>query len=231
MNPLRTRAIQLRLLGKSYNEINNELGVAKSTLSLWLRDVVLSPSAQARIISRVRQGVFRGLIKRNIAQTGLARQRAEKIKNKARGRVQRLGSKDLAVIGAVLYWAEGYKRPIVRGGKERTSHIISFLNSDPEMIRVFVRFLTETLTIPKHQIRLCMRLYSHINENNAMTFWARVTRLSKSNFTKSTYLISGASKLKRPRNRLPYGTLQVAVYSTERFHHLMGLLEGVKEKL
>jgi len=35
-------AIKLRKLGKSYNEISKSLKIPKSTLSYWLRDIVLS---------------------------------------------------------------------------------------------------------------------------------------------------------------------------------------------
>src|SRR5206468_706973 len=39
---VRAEAVALRLEGKSYNEIKNILGVSKSSLSLWLRDVALT---------------------------------------------------------------------------------------------------------------------------------------------------------------------------------------------
>jgi transposase len=36
---VRAHALAMRLEGKSYNQIGRELGVSKSILSLWLRDV------------------------------------------------------------------------------------------------------------------------------------------------------------------------------------------------
>ena len=99
------------------------------------------------------------------------------------------------------------------------------------MVRIFVRFLIETLGVRPDDIRLTMRLYNHINELEAQRYWKGVSGLKKENFKKSTFLITGASKGKRPFNRLPHGTLQIAVYSTERFHWLMGLIEGVKRKI
>jgi hypothetical protein len=35
----------------------------------------------------------------------------------------------------------------------------------------------------------------------------------------------------RPKNRLPYGTIQVIVANTKLFHRLMGIIDGVKERL
>lgn len=231
MNPLRTKAFKLRIQGKSYNEISEEIGVAKSTLSLWLKDIILSEVASKRIEGRLRQGVLNGLVKRNKLQTHLARQRMHQIRETARLRIPKLSSDELLLAGALLYWAEGYKRLMVRGGRELTAHVISFVNSDPDMVRVFVRFLIEFLEVSPSEIRLCVRLYAHIGEKEASNYWSKVTGLQKSNFTKPTYLVTGASKGRRPYNRLPYGTLQVAVNSTEKFHYLMGLIEGVKKQL
>lgn len=134
------------------------------------------------------------------------------------------------MIGTALYWAEGYKRPVVRDGKERTAHRISFLNSDPEIIRLFTRFLLEILGISHEHMYASMRLYAHINEKEAKRFWMKASALPSSRFKKTTYLVSGASKGRRPRNRLPYGTLEVGVNNTQKFHYLMGLIEGMKEQ-
>lgn len=110
-------------------------------------------------------------------------------------------------------------------------HTISFVNSDKEMVSVFVKFLCEVLEIPKEKIRLSMRLYAHINENAARAYWMRTTGLPGENFFKTTYLISGASKRIRPYNRLPWGTLHIEVCDTAKFHYLLGLIEGVKKNL
>src|SRR3989344_8168479 len=128
LSGVRSRALQMRLKGHSYNEISEILNISKSTLSLWLRDVVLSDKARERLSGRVRQGVFNGLIKRNKMQTHVAQIRSREIRLKAAARIERVLDKDLLLIGAVLYWAEGYKRPLVRNGRQLTSHAISFVN-------------------------------------------------------------------------------------------------------
>ena len=223
------RALRLRLQGKSYNEIHAELKIPKSTLRVWLGDVVLSALARARLSARMKSGSF-VLIKRNKMQTHSARQRAHQVRTAAAKRINSLDQQDLLLIGTVLYWAEGYKRIKVRDGREITSHVISFVNSDADMIRIFIRFLVEILEINPSSIRLVMRLYPHINERNAMRYWMNITGLKEGHFWKSTNLVTGASKGIRPFNRLPYGTLQVTVNSTPKFYELMGLLDGVKSQ-
>jgi hypothetical protein len=230
MNTVRDAAFRMRLAGHSYNEIQAALGVPKSTLSGWFKKVVLSDAALARLASRASLGSAT-LIKRNKMQTHKAEQRAREIRASAKKKIPALTKRDVLIIGAVLYWAEGYKRLQIRDGKERMGHSISFVNSDPMMIKTFLRFLREVLEISRDEIHLTMRLYPHINEESARKHWMKITELPLSCFQKTTNMVSSASKGKRPYNRLPYGTLQVAVYDTAEFHYLLGLIEGVQSKL
>lgn len=230
MNPGRFTALKLRLTGLSYNEIRKQVPVSKSTLSLWLKDVIISDKARQRLDERMRTEGARQLIVLNKLQTKRAEERARKYHTEGKRYVLSSVASELAQAGAILYWAEGYKRLKVRDGKERMGHTISFVNSDAEMVSVFVKFLQRALVIPAEKIRLGMRLYAHINENSALAHWSTTTGLPKENFFKTTYLISGASKGIRPYNRLPWGTLQVQVCDTAKFHYLMGMIEGVKQK-
>ena len=68
MKEVRVHALRLRLTGNSYNEIQHALGVPKSTLSGWFKDVVLSDTARTRLASRANIGTAM-LIKRNKIQT------------------------------------------------------------------------------------------------------------------------------------------------------------------
>ena len=118
----------------------------------------------------------------------------------------------------------------ITDGIERTGHAISFVNADPDAVRIFIRFLIEEMHVDKKDILINMRLYKTIDEQSAKKYWEKVTGLSDKNFrSKTTYLVSGASKGKRPTNRLPYGTIQVEVYDTEKFHRLLGWIEGAKK--
>lgn len=230
MNQVRAHALRLRLTGKSYNEIRDALGVSKSTLSSWFKNVVLSDTARTRLALRSNIGTAT-LIKRNKMQTHKAEQRAREMRALAKEKVPLLTKHDLLIIGAVLYWAEGYKRLHMRDGKERMSHTISFVNSDPAMIKVFLRFLQEILKVPTDEIHLTMRLYPHINEESARTYWMEITGFPSSRFHRTTNMVSIASRGKRPFNRLSFGTLQVGVYDTAKFHYLLGLIEGVQTRM
>lgn len=204
------------------------VGVPKSTVAYWSRKLDLSARAEQRIAGRIHKAIRKGLVARNRRQTLLARERASHEQGVGRADAASLSPRELMLVGAALYWAEGYKRPKVYGGKERTGHAISFVNADEDMIRLFVRFLRETLCIPDIKMRAAMRLYPGISETQALEYWMGVTSLPSGAFRKTTWLISGASRGRRPADRLPFGTLQIEVGDTQKFHRLMGWIAGMK---
>lgn len=223
------KALLLRLKGYSYNEINQLLGAPKATLSGWFSGLPLSEKAQQRIRRRSKEGSLKGLLKRNRIQTHAARERATMMRKETRSQIGRLNQKDLLLIGAALYWAEGYKRPVVRNGKQRTYHAISFSNADPVMVRVFLAFLQNVIHIPKARIRAGIRIFRHINENEALQYWQMVTGLPIGNFHKTYYGVSKSSLGKRPYNRLPHGTVQIRIGDTKNFYRIMGLIDGISQ--
>lgn len=164
-------------------------------------------------------------------QTHQAWQRARDTQSQAVCEIDDLTAHDIRLLGAALYWAEGYKRTRVRDGKERPGHPISFVNADEDMARFFIRFLVEAMKVPREKIRLAMRLYDHMNERETLHYWIKVTGLPEQNFQKTTWLVSISSQRKKPFNRLPHGTIQIQAYDTEKFHRLMGWIEGVKRNL
>lgn len=231
MNHVYEQALALRLKGYSYNEINKKLGVAKSTLSGWFSNTKLSLRAIERLKSRASQGVLNGLIKRNKEQTIIAQKRTAGIRMNAQSEIGNLSLNDLRIIGVALYWAEGYKRLKKRNGREITAHIIALTNSDPIMVSTFISFLRRVLDVPSERIFIEMRLFKHMIESEMIEYWMKTTQLPRSQFYKPMYPISIASKGKRPINRLPYGTVRVIVSDTNAFYRLLGMIDGLQDKL
>jgi hypothetical protein len=222
-------ALQLRLKGKSYTEIQTMLGVPKGTLSGWFSNLALSDEAKARIKKRLREGSMRGLLQRNKLQSHVAAQHARAIRQDARRQIPQLDHQNVFLAGIALYWAEGYKLPITRNGKTRTFHPVSLTNADPQLVKMFMKFLREVCQVADEKIIISVRLYQHLNEEHTIQYWSRVTGLSRGNFRKSYYGISRSSLHKRPYTRLPYGTVQIRVNDTKLFHRIMGWIEGLAQ--
>ena len=222
-------ALKLRLNGLSYSEINRVLGVPKSTLSGWFSNLVISKERRERIEKRTRKKSILALIKHNKEQAKLAIKRASDIRKQAGEELVMLVKNDLLILGSALYWAEGYKRPIIRNNREVTHHVVSMTNSDPFLIKVFLKFLRDYCQVPEEKIKASIRIYEHQNESLLLNYWQKETQIPMQNFKKTYYGVSKSSLGRRPFNRLLYGTIQVVVADTRLFHRIMGYIEKMKK--
>lgn len=69
--------------------------------------------------------------------------------------------RELWLMGAILYWAEGEKEKPYRPGSG-----VKFMNSDPVLIRVFLRWLQEACGVARDRIRFS--IYIHDNRRDAI---------------------------------------------------------------
>ncbi len=224
----REQALKLRLKGASYNEITSLLGIPKSTLSTWFAHLQLSPKAQEKLKLKAYLPARDALIRHNKRQTKDAILRAKTIRSLSSKQIKPLTHEVLFILGISLYWAEGYKLSAKRQGRELTSHPISLTNSDPQLIKIFIRFLKEICHVDESKMKAELRIYEHLNEKQLLHYWQDVTGIPLANFHKTYYGISKSSQGKRPFNRLPYGTICIRVYNTRLFHTIMGWIEGLK---
>lgn len=218
------KAIALRRAGKSYGEIAKDLGVWKSSLSYWLRNVEL-PREALNILkkkSNYSKEKFRAW---NLRKHEEALAENKKIRESFSTKINSISNRDLLLLGAALYWGEGYKNP----SGAASSHYLSLCNSDPKMIKIFMRFLRETLKIPEDKLRPRIQIHPNISTKTAINYWTNIVNLPKEKFC-ITYQISRASQGKRPKRSLPYGTFEIRVNSKQRFFEIMGLLDGIVKK-
>src|SRR5947209_7829608 len=110
----REQAIALRREGKSYREIRERIPVSKSSLSLWLSDVVLTEVQKDRLEALKHQGQTKAA--RTIQARRITRQRATM--DAARAQIPELAESELFLAGIVLYWAEGSKAKPWRPGEQ-----------------------------------------------------------------------------------------------------------------
>jgi hypothetical protein len=169
----------LRQAGCSYSQILEALPrpVSKSTLSLWLRDVELTPDQQAAL-NRMHLDARRRAGETRRFDTA---QRRQKTVSAARIQIQQMSERDLFVVGVVAYWAEGSKAKPWRPEGEA----VQFINSDPDMIRLFVTWLRLVGVGPE---RLSCRVHIHESGDavEATKYWAGVAGVSPDSFSRPT---------------------------------------------
>ncbi|MDP3962707.1 MAG: hypothetical protein Q8Q03_02480 [bacterium] len=223
INPdLKDMAIALRREGHSYGEILKKLELkSKGTLSLWFKDLVLSEGTQKLLEKNNRLASERNLFEAN-------RKRSERIKKENLASyyagleyVDSLSRRELALIGAALYWGEGAKSEKTPGGS-----VLAFSNSDPLMVIVYMKFLREVLCVNEERLSVGIHLYPTTDIDEAKSFWAQTTGLQKERFF-IVNQISRASQGKRPFNTLPHGTLAIIASNRLHFFRVKGMIEGI----
>ena len=158
-------AIALRKQGKTYSEILKVVHVAKSTISLWFKEVGLSVPEKQRITeARIAASKRGGAAKRN---QRIALQ--NKIRSLARSEIGVLSPRELFLVGVSLYWAEGNKEKEWRPGGR-----LGFSNMDPLMLSLFLRWLREIAKTPDDMIGF--ELYLHESHTprlqEVLEYWA-----------------------------------------------------------
>lgn len=169
---LRDRAIALRQQGRSYREIAEEVPASKSTLSLWLRDVPMSDEHRARLAERSLAG------REQAAESLRARRqhREEAIKAQARAEIGELTDRELFIAGVVAYWAEGAKAK-----PWNTSQRVDFVNSDVDMIRLFMAWLC-LLDIGADSCSFRVAIHESADVGAAITHWSGVVGVPAERF-------------------------------------------------
>jgi transposase len=133
---LRGRAVDLRRDGCSVPEIASRLGVSKSTAYLWTRHLPLDPTPAAAAERRRRH--MEQMQEARWQPHRLARDAKRATANEAEAAgVGQLSDREINLIGAVMYWCEGQKAKPWEPNRCR----VVFINSDPLLIRLFLRFV------------------------------------------------------------------------------------------
>ena len=214
----RKEACQLRRKGCSLSEIVAKLGCSKASVSKWVRDIPLTESQ----IENLRRKQDRARAKA-ANHPHSARQVWQKIRNDIENAsfaeiASQYDSYLLKILGSALYWAEGYKR---------SRNMVVFSNSDPEMIKLMMRFFRQVCGVPEEKFRGCVQLHSHLDGRAALHFWSQTSGISLRQFHKLQTPLNRASKNKR--DTLPRGTFRIIISDTRLQSKIKGWIEGIKK--
>ncbi len=187
------KARDLRKKGLSYNEIKERLGVSKSSVSLWCRDIELSDKQKERLSDRSAA----------VSKLG-ARANHEKrllevlaIKESSKKEISSLDSDTFRIAGTILYWAEGHK-----------TNSASVTNSDPRIIRFMVTWFKEICGISPAHLKAHLHIHYGNDEKKIKKFWSRLTGIPLKNFGKSFIKPKGTG---HRTNIIPNGIIRISV--------------------
>ncbi|HEX9695290.1 MAG TPA: hypothetical protein VGB64_03135 [Actinomycetota bacterium] len=214
----RARAVELRKQGRTYAEIERATGVPKSTLSNHLKDIPLTAEHAAVIAEKQRRGA---------ARAG-ATLRARRIAGEARtlaasaAEIGEVTDRELFIAGVLLYWAEGTKsKPWSRG------HHVTFVNSDPGMVRLFLRWL-ELVDVGRDRLVLTVQIHERADIDHAHRFWSQIAGVPVELFRRPTLKRHNPRTTRRNIGDAYVGCLRIDVAkSTELYLRIAGWYEGI----
>jgi transposase-like protein len=215
------QALELRSAGHSIKQIAQQLGVARSSVSVWVRGIPLSPTQREQLAAQ------ETLNRRRFAQV-IGFKQALANKEEAELRHQRFRQQgfqqaqvdDRFRVICALYWGEGDK-----GKKDfRVS------NSDPSLLNVLLRWAVQSGYDPAIRFSVRYHLNNGIDEEDIRRWWLQQMPLLRNEHLRSFFRcpINRASQQKNI-GKLPYGTGNLVVHRAELFFKVMGGIDFLRQ--
>lgn len=215
------QAEKMRRKGYSYSIISQKLGIAKSTLSCWFGDKLFIPNKET--LARIQRGPIKSAERRHNQKVS----NIEDLKKLGAAEIEKLGKRDLFLLGLGLYLGEGSK----------SHETIRIINADPNIIKLAIRWFRESCGLTNENITIALHLYPDNNIDSCLKFWRRETGLATKNFRK-TQIDARRNKSAVKINKLPYGTAHITIVSNGnpnfgvKLHRkIMGWISGVYSQI
>ncbi len=173
--------IELRKRGRSIPEISTQLHLSKSTVHHYTKDVIVLPQYTERLLQRRKTSTLTSQHHWRQATT-----RAQAIGNT-------LSHRDIKLIAACLYWAEGAKADF------------SLSNTDPDLIKIFLYTLRKGFRVKDSEIKISLRVYEDLDIAKCLQFWSAITGIPLNQNT-SVNILHGSKK-----GKLAHGMCRIRV--------------------
>jgi hypothetical protein len=173
----RGRARGLRAQAWTLQEIADELGVAKSSVSQWVRDVDFDASSRRSAVTHRRpRGSDHPLRRRKLAQL-------EQLRQEGLERIGTLSDREFLVAGLGLYAGDGAK-----GDME-----VKFANSNPVLVGFFCRWLRRFFDVDEQRLRVVLYLHDGLDLAAANQHWSGVTGIPTDQFSRPYRAVADAT--------------------------------------
>ncbi len=104
--------------------------------------------------------------------------------------------RELLVAGIMLYYGEGAK----------TGTTVDLANSDPNILKLFLKFLRNICGINERRLRFYLYCFSDQNKIQLIKFWCKELKVNRDSFTRPYVRDTKKGKISR---RMPYGVLHI----------------------
>ncbi|MDP8969582.1 MAG: hypothetical protein M3N52_03605 [Actinomycetota bacterium] len=197
------QARRLRADGATLGDIAAALGVAKSSVSLWVRDVEFEPRPRTRSRRRGPNALQRR-----------KQEEIERLREEGAARIGALSKREFLVAGAALYAGEGTKRD----GQVR------FANSDPRLVALFCGWLRQFFPIDENRLRVRLYLHQGLDLSAAVAHWSAVTGIPPGQFGQP-YRATPDATIRHSKHMRGCATVSYSCSATHRA--VMGLVHAL----
>ena len=201
-------AIKLRNKGKTFNEILKSIKVGKGTLSIWLKNVPVLESYRTEYDKKVSHPC-------RMAATAM-QNKWEKKRIEVRKNYNPPFNDPFFMLGLGIYMGEGSKY---------CSNRTSLSNSDPEIIKIFKKWIEKYFWEKSFYWRASLHTYDNLNIEKDLKWWSEITGLSIDKFIKTQIGISSSSK--RKRNTLVHGTLHMILRGEDNWKVIIKIKRSI----
>lgn len=199
---LRRECRKLRTRGFTYAEIAALTGASTGSLSLWLRDIGMTPARRRRQCARPPRGQLPHAIAARAAAEAVRAAR----RNAARQALGAVSDRELLTAGVALYIAEGTKAKPWRPRDRQ----VTFLNSDVSVVTVFLAWL-DLLGIPEERRSYRLSIHESADVGLHENWWASRLGLDPNAFMRATLKRHNPKTVRKNVNADYHGCLIVRV--------------------
>lgn len=196
-------AIDMRKRGLSYSDIQNKMNVPKSTIAYWIKNIPLTKEQSQKLKNRRIE-----IAKLNSQKRILKNQKLIKeIEISSSSNIQKISKRELWLMGIILYWKSKNKNDFRNG--------VRYTSSDPNLIKLFLKWLRDIGGIEDHEISF--DIFTGSKGGDSISYWSRVTGFPKKHFGSIYHKKSG------------FGFLRIKVKSSSMLaRQISGWIKGIQ---
>lgn len=128
-------------------------------------------------------------------------------------RIRGIGKRQAKLLAGILYGCEGSKYPAQNG--------VAFSNSEPNLVRVFVKLLRKAFNPDESKFSVHLQIHTNHNYTNLRKYWANLLKIPEAYFIKPT--VKEPKRGKHRDNYMGTCTLKYGDYRVQL--KLLGIFE------
>ncbi len=121
-------------------------------------------------------------------------------------------------LGLGLYWGEGTKM---------NKYAIRLGNTDPEIIKLFIKFLVEIYSVDKNKLRYGLQLFNDSNIESSIDFWCYELNASREQFYK--VIVSKVRGKGNYKNKSKNGVLTIYFHNIKLRNIINSAIDNLKK--